>query len=353
MAIKYKLLANLLKEELMHNGERYKLPTEAELCQKYGMSRQTVRNALRLLVEEGLVEKRHGSGTYSTGKNMDVPRQVAVAAAFPDEYITPSVLHEAQAAFSGSGYSVHIYATENKVSVERDILQQLVERPVSGLLIEGVKTALPNPNAALYEKLKIAQVPIVFFHGICQGLGGTLCISGDDYGGGYCLAGHLIEQGRRRIAGIFQSDDAQGLKRYSGVVSAIRDVGLPIIDPYFAWYDTQTQRDMMAQHDSGFLKNLIKNRLKDADSVVCHNDELAFILIRELLQMGIRVPDDIAVVSFDNSFYTQLSSVGITSLRHKNSKLGQAAAETLIQLMQNGRANSKSLVWELVRRASG
>ncbi len=352
MAIKYKLLANLLREELMHNDERYKLPTEAELCQKYGMSRQTVRNALRLLVEEGLVEKRHGSGTYSTGKR-DIPRQVAVSAAFPDEYITPSILHEIQSALSSSGYSIHIYATENKISVERDILKQLVEQPVSGLIIEGVKTALPNPNAALYEKLKIAQIPIVFFHSMCQGMGGMTCISSDNYGGGYCLAAHLIEQGRRRIAGIFQSDDAQGLRRYSGVVSAIRDVGLPIIDPYFSWYDTQTHRDMLARHDSGFLKNLIKNRLKGADSVVCHNDELAFILIRELIHTGIKVPDDIAVVSFDNSFYTQLSPVGITSLRHKNSKLGQTAAATLIQLMQNGHANSKSLVWELVRRESG
>ncbi len=353
MAIKYKLLASLLREELAHKDGRHKLPTEAELCQKYGMSRQTVRNALRLLAEEGLVEKRHGSGTYSTGKNIDVPRQVAVVAAFPDEYITPSILHDAQTALSGSGYSIDIYATENRVSVERDVLQKLVEQPVSGILIEGVKTALPTPNATLYEKLKFAQVPVVFFHGMCKELGSTPCVSGDDYGGGYCLAGHFIEQGRCRIAGIFQSDDVQGLRRYSGVISAIRDVGLPIIDPYFSWYDTQALRDMLAQNDPGFLQNLITNRLKGADSVVCHNDELAFMLIRELLKMGIRVPDDIAVAGFDNSFYTQLSPVGITSLRHKNSKMGQAAATTLIQLMQNGRADSKSLVWELVKRASG
>ncbi len=353
MAIKYKLLANLLREELMHNGERYKLPTEAELCQKYGMSRQTVRNALKLLAEEGLVEKRHGSGTYSTGKNIGVPRQIAVAAAFPDEYITPYILHEARSALSNSGYFVRTYATKNQISVERDILQQILDEPVSGLLVEGVKTALPNPNATLYEKLKIAQIPIVFFHGICPELNGTPCISGDDYGGGYCLAGHLIEGGRRRIAGIFQSDDIRGLRRYSGVISAIRDVGLPIIDPYFSWYDTQTHRDILARNDSGFLQNIIKNRLKGADSVVCQNDELAFMLIRELLQIGMKIPDDIAVVSFDNSFYTQLSPVGITSLRHKNSKLGQTAAATLIQLMQNGRANSKKLVWELVKRASG
>ena len=70
MASKYKILADILQEELQRNGASvgHKLPTEAELARRHRMSRQTVRHALQLLSEEGLVESRQGSGTYATGK---------------------------------------------------------------------------------------------------------------------------------------------------------------------------------------------------------------------------------------------------------------------------------------------
>ena len=73
MAMKYKLLAGLLREDLAKNGGRsgYKLPTEAELTRRYRMSRQTVRHALQLLAEEGLIQSRQGSGTYTTGLSRD------------------------------------------------------------------------------------------------------------------------------------------------------------------------------------------------------------------------------------------------------------------------------------------
>ena len=63
MPVKYIWLANILKELLLKNTGNgvYKLPSESILCERYHVSRQTVRTALRLLEEEGLIEKRQGS----------------------------------------------------------------------------------------------------------------------------------------------------------------------------------------------------------------------------------------------------------------------------------------------------
>ncbi len=355
MTMKYKLLADLLRESLLQNTDKagYKLPTEAELCQRYHMSRQTVRHALRILSEEGLVEKRHGSGTYSTGKTVSGVRRIALLATFPEDYIFPLILHDAQKVFSDKGYSTTVYATENCIGAEHEILRKLLEQPISGLLVEGSKTALPNPNAGLYRRLQSERIPMVFLHGCCAEIGDVPCVSDDNYGGGYQLTGYLIEKGRRRIAGIFKSDDMQGVQRYNGTVSAIRDAGLVIDDRHFSWYDTQTRFEMVSQHNMHFLQNYILNRLDNADSVVCYNDEIASLLIRELQNLGRRVPEDVAVVSFDNSFYCRLGPLQITSLRHKNGRMGQIAAEMLIQLMQGGAPDSRTLSWELVQRSSG
>lgn len=65
------------------------------------------------------------------------------------------------------------------------------------------------------------------------------------------------------------------------------------------------------------------------------------------------MPEDVAVVSFDNSYYSQISPVPITSLRHPMGRMGQVAAEQLLRELHGESAGSRALSWELVERASG
>lgn len=355
MAAKYKVLADLLREELIRNSgsSTYKFPTEAELSRKYQMSRETVRHALRLLADEGLVESRQGSGTYATGKPVGaVPRQVAVITSFLDDYIFPTILHDAQAVFTQQGYSTLVYATENKVGREREILCRLLNEPIKGILVEGSKTALPSPNADLYQRLRQAGIPIVFLHGAYAELSGIPCISDDNYSGGYQLARYLIEKGHRNIAGIFKSDDTQGPQRYHGAISAIRDAGLDIADDNFCWYDTHDRTELLEEKNTYLLREFLERHQAETTAVICYNDEIAFLLIRELLLLGKKVPDDMAVVSFDNSYYSKIGPVPITSLCHKSNKMGHAAAEQLICAIQGKTVSSCSIPWELIERSS-
>ena len=304
MAAKYQLLADKLREELRRNRGQsgYKLPTELELSRQYQLSRQTVRHTLRLLEEEGLIRRRQGSGSYATGLLPgSPPRQIAVVTSFLDDYIFPAILHEATEVFSRQGYSTAVYATENRVSREREILLRLLEEPMSGLLVEGSKTALPTPNGDLYQRLRQAGTPMVFLHGAYGELSGIPCVADDNYGGGYQLARYLSGRGHREIAGIFKSDDIQGPLRYHGAVSALRDAGLSIQDSRFAWYDTEDRREMLEGRRPELLLRFLTERLGPATGIICYNDEIAFLLIQQLLEMGRRVPEDVSVVSFDNS----------------------------------------------------
>ncbi|MCD7866807.1 MAG: GntR family transcriptional regulator [Clostridiales bacterium] len=77
MTAKYRVLADKLKEQI-DSGTRGRLPTERELCQIHGVSRQTVRQALALLQKENYIEKRQGSGNYILGAPREEPRKVAL-----------------------------------------------------------------------------------------------------------------------------------------------------------------------------------------------------------------------------------------------------------------------------------
>ena len=355
MSMKYKWLAGQLRQELLESeGQKgYKLPTEQELVRRYQLSRQTVRHALHLLEEEGLILRRQGSGSYTTGRPLNArPRQIAVVTTFLDDYIFHAILHDAQGVFSRRQYSTLVYATENQTRAEREILLKLLEQSVSGLLVEGAKTALPTPNEDLYQRLRRTGLPVVFLHGVYPNLSGFPCIADNNYNGGYQLGHYLTRRGHQNIAGIFKADDIQGPQRYHGAVSAMRDAGLSISDSQFAWYDTEDRRRLLEEKDERLLLRFIRERMGNATAVICYNDEVAYPLIQALRSAGKRVPEDVAVVSFDNSYYSQMGPVPITSLRHHGSRMGQVAAEQLLMLVEGGPAQDKALDWELVERAS-
>ena len=358
MSGKYIQLANMLRTRAIRaeeSGEN-RLPTEMEIASEYMVSRQTVRSALRVLEEEGLIEKRQGSGSYIRPRKSESPsRHIAVIATFIDDYIFPSILHDVQNIFAKNGFSTLIYITENSVGKERKILEELAESNIDAILIEGARTALPTPNGKLFEAFRKKGIPILFFHGIYRNISSFPSVLDDNEGGGYMLGRYLTGKGHREIAGIFKSDDSQGEERYLGLVKAMTDAGMEINDSRFSWYDTEDRKSIMNGNGYGRdrLMSFIDQIHNEVTAIACYNDEIAYNLIRILTGRGIRVPEDIAVVSFDNSFYSQISPIPITSLGHRKSRIGMVAAELLIDMIRGNTVQSAVLSWDLTVRISG
>ena len=193
MSFKYLQLAAALQAEIVQGAFPDKLPTEKELTERYQVSRQTVRQALERLVELGLIEKRQGSGSRVLPQTLvRGSGRIAIMTSYIDDYIFPTVLQDMQKLLTQRNYSTMLFATRNSADQEREILQRLLRQPVSGLIVEGTKTALPNPNLDLYDKLARADIPVIFLHGCYRELAGSVCVSDDNFGGGYMLARHLI-----------------------------------------------------------------------------------------------------------------------------------------------------------------
>ena len=358
MAYKYQQIADILRQQI-HDGTyppRTMLPTEFVLCEQYNVSRQTIRKALTSLVEDHLIERQQGSGSRVcepptlTTVSPSRPLTIAIVATYISDYIFPSILREAETVFSDSNCSTLIFATKNQVGTERKILQNLLALPnLDGLLIEGTKTTLPNPNIDLYRKLRDRGIPFVFIHGSYRELPDAYYVVDDNYGGGYQLVDYLYKKGHRKIAGIFKSDDIQGAKRYAGFSEALRDHNLPIDDSSLFWYSTENL-DMLIQ-ESALLPDLLR-AISSCTAVVCYNDQIASFLVKTLLRQGISIPQDIAVVSFDNSHYSESSSCRITSLSHGDQNVGGLAAKILLKICRGENCESIVVPWELVEKES-
>lgn len=355
MSTKYKEIAEHLKRDITTNIERgiSKLPTEKELCSRFKVSRITIRQALSLLTEERLITRKQGSGSYITGLLPERSgNQVAILLSSDTEYIFPALLNDLQTLLSKEGYMVSVFITENRTDRERVILQKLIELPLRALIVEPSRSALPTPNFDLYEKLSAKGVDILFFHGYYSNLPPSLYVKDDNFAGGYTLGQFLIARRHRQIAGIFQLDTIQGQERHLGFTRAILESGLPVDEDAIAWFTTTQLDRLHHKQDTGFLSDFLRQNLKSCSAVICHNDEIAYWLIKELSYRQLHVPEDIAIVSFDNSYLSELSVPALTTLSHNPHETASAAVSLFLQKMRGRPVTSVQLPWKLVVRNS-
>ena len=350
---KYQSVANELRADIQKGTYEKMLPTEQALCARFRVSRQTVRQALSLLESERLIERRQGSGSHiRRQKEPPAHRRysIAVVTTYISDYIFPSILREIEAVCSDNDSAPLLFATQNQFANERKILLTLLGmEQLDGILIEGTKTGLPNPNIRLYQKLMEKGIPLVFMHGNYEQLPDTLSVLDDNVGGGRMLVEYLYKKGHRKIAGIFKYDDIQGRGRFVGFLDAMQDLDLPLEDKNILWYGTE-QKDHYLRE--GFDPAWAAEFLSGCTAVVCYNDEIAARLVSCLTKLGLSVPGDVAVVSFDNSAYSEMSTPRVTSLSHAQYNVGRLAAEMLFRHLHGESCSSALVPWALVEKES-
>lgn len=329
---KYETLAEVLRNELKSASWKadQRFYSEHQLCQKYNLSRQTVRQAIALLTEERLLASRRGSGTYVTefavSSRNHRSNTIGIIVTYLSDYIFPVIIKELERVFTAANYYVYIASTGNSVNQERKLIQAMIEKQVDGIILEPTKSALPNPNLDLYRDLHSQGYPIICINSYYPGLNLPL-VALNDVKAGYIAAKHLIDAGHEKLGAVLKSDDIQGHLRYSGFQKAILEQNIDFQDGRVFWYTTEDLPDLEddAEH--------IRNRLKDCTAVLCYNDQIALRVMAILQGANVQVPDDVSIISIDDSRFASLGSVPLTSVHNPASEIGRVAAENLLRLI--------------------
>lgn len=348
--LKYAMIADDIRARIQDGTytDDSKLPIEDAMMLNYGVSRQTIRKAMDVLESEGIVERKRGSGTFVRRARRQAARTgiVGIIATDISGYIFPLVLRGIEKVLTKNEYITALRSTRNHIDVERQMLEYYIENPVDGLIIDGTKTALPNPNIELYRKLQDARVPMVFVNGPYAELGDVICVSMDDEGGAAILTKHLIDSGCKRIGGIFQSDFIQGLRRYSGFTKTCVREGLPIIDQGILWFNNESKNDPLRRYYAPETFKLIS----DLDGMLCFNDAFSCNIMQLFRSMGDgRVPK---VVGFDDMMPSPFPPQEYVTLPHAKEELGAIAARKLISLIRGEKVESELLKWGSLKLVS-
>lgn len=171
-------------------------------------------------------------------------------------------------------------------------------------------------------------------------------VAGDNIGGGKLATEHLIRTGRQRIAFLGGSlRELEIQQRFKGYEIALKEAGRSVEEKMLAYGDYS--------HASGSkaMQQLLEQS-PDLDAVFANSDLMAIGAINFIQNSGKRVPEDIAVVGYDDLSIANYNNVPLTTIRQNIPLAGKLLAQNLIQFIQSGAITNVTIPVELVIRKS-
>jgi LacI family transcriptional regulator len=223
---------------------------------------------------------------------------------------------------SMSGLSVILCNSDEKLPKETRYLELLEEHRVQGILI--------TPVAGADERLVRLQrrgTPVVLVDS--RSPSGSQCsVAVDDVLGGDMAVSHLLELGHERVAYVGgPSSLRQVADRMDGAVRAVQRAGGNADD--LIMIETAALNVAAGQRAAAAIADTPAAQRPTA--AFCANDLVALGLLQEMTQRGLRVPDDLAIVGYDDIEFAAAAAVPLSSVRQPRQQLGRTAAQLLIE----------------------
>lgn len=243
-------------------------------------------------------------------------------------------------------YSLIISSSEDDPNMERREIDQMLARRVDALILASVQSSAESLN-----KMQDQGIPYVLLDRKLPGVSANF-VGIDDVNAGMIATNHLIEIGCKTIAHIGGSDVSTALDRQSGYSIALAQRGLGLPPEYIVKYGHGDDAGDATGYNS--MKQLLQLKPRP-DGVFCCNDPIAMGALRAILDAGLQIPKDIAVVGCGNVHYDDLLKVPLTSIDQDSNGLGTSAAKLALSIIkQKSKSTPKNVLLDpkLVVRAS-
>ncbi|RRR98567.1 LacI family DNA-binding transcriptional regulator [Glycomyces terrestris] len=332
-------------------GARQGRPTLEEVAERAGVSRATVSRVvngqttvnedLRRAVEAAADEL--GYVPHAAARSLVTHRTDSVALILPespnrvfsDDQFFPGVIRGVATELDAAGKLLVLMTTGSAEARQR------AERYAVGGHVDGVMFASLHDADLLPELMIRRGVPVV-----CNGLPQleAPCIDVDHAGGVRAAVEYLVAQGRRRIASIAGPlDMVAGRARLDGYREVLAEADRRAI---------VAVGDFTAESGQTAMRQLLADE-PELDAVFVASDLMAHGALQALREAGRRVPEDVAVVGFDDIALASYSDPPLTTVRQPIAEIGRTMARTMLRLLEGGEVAPMTILpTELVVRES-
>jgi LacI family transcriptional regulator len=210
---------------------------------------------------------------------------------------------------------------------EPEYERRMITKILYNGLADGVIVASMLMNDTIIDSLRQHKLPFMLI-GRHPEFDELSYLDVDNRGGAYQAVMHLLRSNRRRVATITGPQNMiAGIHRYQGYLDALHDRDVPVIPELVVEADFT---------DAGGCEGMLRLLPYKPDAVFVASDTMALAAIQVIHEHGLRIPDDIAVVGFDDLPEANRVLPALTTVRQPITRIGAVAAETLIDMIETG-----------------
>ena len=306
------------------------MATLKELAKMTGLSMNTVSRAIRgrgyvseraqKLVRDAVRKLDYHPNKAAQALRRQDSREIAVVLDSYDSLHLKKLSAIKECAFQhGYGMRVYFVNEEYRSSSLQTLLPEVLENAPAGLIVITAGNEIVNRILELRKKLPCVLIAF-------DPVAGADCVYVDRSKGVYDAIGYLYNKGRRRIA-FCETFHSENRKR--GYLQAVKDYGLPeIIIP-------GALKNLVLIRNTGYLNGKMFAAMQNPPDAVQTSDYMASGLLAGFAAIGLRVPQDVAVLGFDNRDFAALLNPPLSTLAQPNYEVGQKAADLLFRRMDH------------------
>ncbi len=342
---KHQYIYNKIYESIMTKEYQpgQKLPTEQELAKVFKTSRPTAGRALRDLEQNGLITRRQGSGSFVHKATLMRGQRFGILMPWgsvsqkdSNHGIFGPMVSQILSMISQNGYSLALIdspSNERDGVIERamNIGKQLIDLQVKGVFFMPLE--LPHEKASVNKNIvhafEKAGISIVL-------LDRDICpthyrshydlVGIDNKEASFELTSHILNLGCKKIDFFTcMEDSSAGWDRIEGYKKALKFYNID--------FEPERLHHVLNPEDHTVVKELIRQSKPEA--IICVNDGMAALFMHHILDMGMRIPQDIKIVGFDDLPFISYLPVPLTTVRQPINALAAEAVRTLLDRIAN------------------
>jgi GntR family transcriptional regulator of arabinose operon len=315
-------------------GPGGQLTPELELCRQFNISRSTIRRAITELVEEGLLTRQQGRGTFVKYERTDSQKRLVALLLCRFSHVAGAYdlfLKGAMEEASARRYELLVSNSHNNPFTAIDQVMRLNEIRAAGTVVMPLQSGGDDERTmdSVLQALKGANQHVVLADTYCPD-SDFPSISSQNKEATIELTNHLIRLGRRRIAFLTSNRIEPVVEREEGFLQAMQEAGLEVPSHFLL---EVAGTDPVRQGSQAV--DVFMAMREPPEAIICLHDLIALNVLERCAKRGWRVPEDVAVVGFDDLPAAAHSRPPLTTMHQPLFTMGRQAVGMLIDQLND------------------
>lgn len=329
-----------------------------DISEKAGVSIATVSRVLnnssnvsdntRKKVMAAIKETGYTPNAFARGLGLNTMKTIGILTADSSDLYLAKAIYYFEEELRANGYDSLLCCTGYELKDKKAAIDLLISKKVDGIIFVGSHFVYPDASDNKYIINASEKVPVMLLNAEVEG-DNIYCVSSDDHDSVYRATRKLVESGFKDILYFYNANSYSAHLKEHGFRDAMKDAGIEVSDKQFQYFNGTNEdvHGMSAQLEKAATSGLKFN------AVVASDDTLALSAVKYAQSKGFILPDDFAVIGYNNSMLTNCCDPEITSIDNKVETLCKHLTSILMGVL-SGEEMPKKTVFkaELVERGT-